>query len=115
MAKKSIQERERKRVKIALKYKKKKEQIKSELNAIYASYEQNNRTMTADQFARLQEAQKKLQKLPRDASTVRQTRRCRMPGCGRARGVYRKVGLCRVHFRQTVQQAQAPGFRMASW
>lgn len=55
----------------------------------------------------------KMEKLPRDASTVRLRNRC--PINGRPRGTYRKVGVCRGLFRNWVMEGYLPGFVMASW
>mgnify|MGYP003423297778 CR=1 FL=1 len=44
---------------------------------------------------------------------VRAYTRCRR--CGRSRSVYRKFGLCRIHFRELADQGKIPGVRMASW
>jgi small subunit ribosomal protein S14 len=35
--------------------------------------------------------------------------------CGRPRGNYRKVGLCRIHMRVAVMSGQVPGMRKSSW
>ena len=39
--------------------------------------------------------------------------RCKI--CGRARGVYRKFGVCRIHFRAMASDGLIPGVRKASW
>ncbi|MEK6544843.1 MAG: type Z 30S ribosomal protein S14 [Elusimicrobiota bacterium] len=39
--------------------------------------------------------------------------RCRL--CGRARGVYRDFGLCRICTRQLAHKGHIPGLRKASW
>jgi ribosomal protein S14 len=39
--------------------------------------------------------------------------RCRL--CGRARGVYRKFGICRICFRSMASQGLIPGVKKASW
>lgn len=57
--------------------------------------------------------QTKLQKLKRNTSPSRLTRRCVQ--CGRPRGVYRKFGLCRVHLREALMRGDIPGGRKASW
>lgn len=44
---------------------------------------------------------------------VRHRNRCRV--CGRPRGVYRKFGLCRIHFRDLALQGYLPGVTKASW
>jgi small subunit ribosomal protein S14 len=57
--------------------------------------------------------QAQLEKMPRDSSYVRVRNRC--PFNGRARGTYRKVGVCRSLFRQWVMEGYLPGFVMSSW
>jgi small subunit ribosomal protein S14 len=59
------------------------------------------------------DAQSKLQKLPRDASPVRQRNRCELSG--RPRGVYRKFGLGRNKLREATMRGDVPGLRKASW
>lgn len=55
----------------------------------------------------------KMEKLPRDSSAVRLTRRCNITG--RARGVYRKFGLCRNELRKRAMLGEIPGLVKASW
>lgn len=59
------------------------------------------------------QAQAKLQKLPRDASPVRQRKRCVLTG--RPRGVYRKFGLSRTKLREATMRGDVPGLRKSSW
>ena len=59
------------------------------------------------------QAQIAFQKLPRDASPVRQTRRCRITG--RPDGVYRKFGMCRHKLREAAMRGDVPGLTKASW
>ena len=80
MAKKSMVERELKRAKTVAKYAAKRAQLKEVIANQSASEEER------------WEAQIALQKLPRNASPVRQQRRCQITG--RPHGVYRKFGLC---------------------
>lgn len=54
-----------------------------------------------------------LESMPRDASKVRLTRRCRMTG--RAHGVYRKFGLGRNELRRRAMLGEVPGLVKASW
>jgi len=54
-----------------------------------------------------------LQKLPRDASPVRQNTRC--PICGRTRGYLRDFGVCRICFRELALEGKIPGVRKSSW
>jgi small subunit ribosomal protein S14 len=43
----------------------------------------------------------------------RRESRCKL--CGRPRAVYRKFGLCRIHFRELADKGVIPGMRKASW
>lgn len=55
----------------------------------------------------------KLEKMPRDSSYVRLSRRCRLTG--RVRGVYRKFGLCRNELRRRAMSGEVPGLVKSSW
>lgn len=101
MAKKSMIARENKRQKTVDKYAAK----RAELKAIIAS------PASADDDR--WNAQVQLQKLPRDASPVRQQRRCRITG--RPHGVYRKFGLCRHKLREAAMRGDCPGLVKSSW
>ena len=57
------------------------------------------------------EAQMQLQKLPRNASPVRQQRRCQITG--RPHGVYRKFGLCRNKLREAAMRGDV--LPVSSW
>jgi small subunit ribosomal protein S14 len=35
--------------------------------------------------------------------------------CGRARGVLRKFGLCRICFRELAHKGEIPGIKKSSW
>ncbi len=59
------------------------------------------------------EAQIKLQKLPRNASPVRVVNRCSQTG--RPRGYVRKFGISRVALRQLALEGQIPGVVKSSW
>jgi small subunit ribosomal protein S14 len=52
-------------------------------------------------------------KLVRGRDLIRLQRRCQI--CGRARAVYRKFGICRIHFRILASDGLIPGVRKASW
>lgn len=58
-------------------------------------------------------ARLKLQALPRNASPVRQRRRCALTG--RPRGVFRKFGLGRNKLREIAMKGEIPGVVKASW
>jgi small subunit ribosomal protein S14 len=101
MAKTSMVEREKKRAKVRAKYAVK----RAALKAIIA-----DRNVSDDERW---EAQLKLQKLPRDASPVRERRRCGITG--RPHGVYRKFGLGRNKLREAAMRGDVPGLVKASW
>tara|TARA_R110000823_G_scaffold295738_1_gene415509 strand:+ start:7921 stop:8226 length:306 start_codon:yes stop_codon:yes gene_type:complete len=101
MAKKSMVAREKKRTQTVAKYAAKRAALKAVLVDTGASDEEK------------WEAQVRLQKLPRDASPVRQQRRCRVTG--RPHGVYRKFGLCRNKLREAAMRGDVPGLVKASW
>ena len=54
-----------------------------------------------------------LAKLPKDASPVRLTNRCRISG--RRRGYLRKFGVSRITFREMALNGLIPGVTKASW
>lgn len=101
MAKTSMIVKERKRSKTVAKFAAKRAAIKAVLKSMKASDEEK------------WEAQVKLQKMPRDASPVRQVRRCRITG--RPHGVYRKFGMCRNKLREAAMRGDVPGLTKASW
>lgn len=101
MAKRSMIERETKRLKLADKFATKRAALKETINSVTASDE--------DKW----DAQIKLQKMPRDASPVRQRRRCQITG--RPHGVYRKFGMCRNKLREHAMKGDIPGLTKASW
>lgn len=101
MAKLSMKERERRRTETVAKYAAKRKQLKAIIS--------NPRTSDEERWA----AQQQFQKLPRDASPVRQRRRCAITG--RSRGVYRKFGLCRNKLREAAMRGDVPGLVKASW
>ena len=101
MAKQSMIEREKKRAKTVAKYARK----RAELKATIA-----NRNLSDDERW---EAQLKLQALPRNASPVRQQRRCGITGHPHA--VYRKFGLGRNKLREAAMRGDVPGLVKASW
>lgn len=101
MAKNSMVEREKKRAKTVAKYAAKRAALKAVISDRNASDE--------DRW----EAQLKLQALPRNASPVRQQRRCGLTG--RPHGVYRKFGLARNKLREAAMRGDVPGLVKASW
>lgn len=101
MAKKSMIAREKKRTQTVARYAVKRAALKAILVDMQASDDEK------------WEAQVKLQKLPRDASPVRQRRRCQITG--RPHGVYRKFGLCRNKLREAAMRGDIPGLVKSSW
>ena len=101
MAKKSMVAREDKRARTVAKYAAKRAKLKETIADV---------NVTDD--ARW-EAQIALQKLPRNASPVRQRRRCQITG--RPHGVYRKFGLCRNKLREAAMRGDVPGLVKSSW
>jgi small subunit ribosomal protein S14 len=101
MAKTNMVEREKRRARIVKQYAAKRAQLKELIRSPKTSPE-----------ARAA-AQAKLQSLPRDASPVRQRKRCAITG--RSRGVYRKFGLSRVKIREVANRGEIPGLSKASW
>lgn len=101
MAKASMIARENKRTRTVAKYAAKRAELKALLKDPEASDD--------DKW----NAQVKLQKMPRDASPVRQQNRCRLTG--RPHGVYRKFGLCRNKLREAAMRGDVPGLTKASW
>ena len=101
MAKKSMIAREEKRAQTVAKYAAKRAQLKETINNFDASDEER------------WDAQIQLQKLPRNASPVRQRRRCQITG--RPHGVYRKFGLCRNKLREAAMRCDVPGLVKSSW
>ncbi len=89
MAKKSWIAREKKRRKTYEKYKEKRRELKEQGKWV------------------------ELQKLPRDASPVRQNNRC--PISGRTRGYIREFGVSRIVFRELALKGHIPGVRKSSW
>jgi small subunit ribosomal protein S14 len=101
MAKKSMIERQTKRLKTVQRYAAKR-----------AEYRRIIRSPSSTDEER-QTAQQKLQALPRDASPVRLRNRCSVTG--RPHGYYRKFGLGRNKLREATMRGDIPGLSKASW
>jgi small subunit ribosomal protein S14 len=101
MAKQALINREEKRAKLAEKFAAKRETLLATIN--------NQSLSEEERFA----ARLKLQQLPRNASPVRQRRRCAITG--RPRGVFRKFGLGRSKLREIALKGEIPGVTKASW
>ena len=101
MAKKSMVQRELKRLKMVEKYSVKRLALKSVIKHINASNDEKEL------------AQKKLNAMPRDSSPSRMRKRCSITG--RPHGVYRKFGLARNKLRESAMKGEIPGLTKASW
>jgi small subunit ribosomal protein S14 len=100
MAKKSMIEREKKRIKLYNKYALK----RTNLLKKYQS---------TDNFNMKLEIHSKLQKLPRNSAKTRIRNRCWKTG--RPRGVFQDFGLSRHVFREMAHQCLLPGVTKSSW
>nr|YP_008965719.1 chloroplast 30S ribosomal protein S14 [Porphyridium purpureum]ATJ02917.1 30S ribosomal protein S14 [Porphyridium purpureum]BAO23695.1 chloroplast 30S ribosomal protein S14 [Porphyridium purpureum] len=100
MAKKSMIERETKRIKLEKRYSQKREQIKIAMKI-------------ADTFELKLELQAKLQKLPLNSAKVRIRNRCWVTG--RSRGYFRDFGLSRHVLREMAHEGLLPGVTKSSW
>jgi small subunit ribosomal protein S14 len=101
MPKTSAIERNKKRIKLVAKYAKQRTELKATLA---------NPASTDEEFFA---AQKKMQKMPRDASPVRIRNRCSMSG--RPRAYIGKFGVSRITFRELALAGKIPGVIKSSW
>ncbi|MEN8719531.1 MAG: 30S ribosomal protein S14 [Oceanococcaceae bacterium] len=101
MAKKSMIAREHKRAQAALRFAKKRTELKAVIN--------NPNTPFDEKFQAVQA----LAKLPRDGSVVRRQTRCAITG--RPHAVYKRFGLCRNKLRELAMKGEIPGLTMSSW
>ncbi|MGA1664217.1 MAG: 30S ribosomal protein S14 [Burkholderiaceae bacterium] len=101
MAKLSMINREKKREALVKKYAAKRA-------ALFAVIQDQSKSEEERYEARLA-----LQKLPRNASPVRQRNRCQLTG--RPRGTYRLFGLGRMKIREAAFRGEIPGLTKASW
>ena len=101
MPKTSAIQRNKKRIRLSAKFAKK----RAELKAILA----NPKTLDDEFFA----AQKKLQKIPKNALPVRIRNRCSLSG--RPRGYIRRFGVSRITFRELALFGKIPGVIKSSW
>ncbi|SFU78908.1 SSU ribosomal protein S14P [Nitrosomonas eutropha] len=101
MAKKSIVNRNIKRMEIVKKY----AIHRSELIAVLKD--------TQSDIEQKAIARNLLQGLPRNSSPVRLRQRCVLTG--RPRGVYKKFGLGRIKLREIAMRGEIPGVIKASW
>ena len=100
MAKKSMIERHKKRVRMYELYRHRRKVFR----------EKRNRT---EDVTKTFEYGSILQKFPRNSAAVRVNRRCIITG--RPKGVYRVYGLSRQVFREMAHQGLLPGITKSSW
>ncbi len=101
MAKSCMVNREIKRNRLVQKYAAKRTELKAAI--INPSLSEEERTAAVE----------KLNKMPRDASSVRLRNRCNITG--RPHGYYRKFGLGRNKLREAAMRGDVPGLVKASW
>lgn len=100
MAKKSMIEREKKRIRLEKKYSLKRKNL-------LLQYQM------ADNFINKIEIHSKIQQLPRNSAKTRIRNRCWKTG--RPRGVFRDFGISRHVFREMAHQCLLPGVTKSSW
>ena len=101
MAKKSMIERELKREKTVRRFAAKRAKLKEIIRNPGSTDQERD------------DAQAKLQAMPRNASPVRMRNRCNISG--RPHGYYRKFGLGRNKLREAAMRGEIPGLTKASW
>ena len=101
MAKRSVINRELGRQRLVGKYAERRKELKDVLRNPESTYEDR------------EEAQRRLNALPRNSSPVRLQNRCRLTG--RAHAYYRKFGLGRNKLREAAMSGDIPGLVKASW
>lgn len=101
MAKRSMKNRELKRLSLIKKYAARRAELRTRIKDMSLSEEE--RIL----------ARKKLNMLPRDSSPSRLRNRCSITG--RPHGFYRKFGLGRNKLREAAMRGDVPGLVKASW
>ena len=101
MAKTSSIQRNLKRIRLAKKFLKKRENLKKIIK--------NRKLPLEDRFA----AQLKLAKIPRNSSKTRIRNRCEISG--RPHGFYRKLKISRIALRDLASKGKIPGMTKSSW
>ena len=101
MAKTSSIQKNLKRIKLAEKFLKKRQNLKKIIK--------NKKLPLEERFA----AQLKLAKLPRNSAKIRIRNRCEITG--RPHGVYRKLKISRIALRQLASSGKIPGMTKSSW
>ena len=101
MAKTSAIQRNLKRIKLAKKFFKKRQNLKKIIN--------NKKLPLEERF----KAQLKLAKIPRNSARIRIRNRCEISG--RPHGVYRKLKISRIALRDLASKGIIPGMTKSSW
>ena len=101
MAKLSVVNREARRRRLVVKYAARRTALKAVIRNPETTWDER------------EEAQRKLNALPRNSSPVRVQNRCRLTG--RPHAYYRKFGLGRNKLREAVMNGDVPGLVKASW
>ena len=101
MAKKSSIQKNLKRIKLSIKFSKKRENLKKIIK--------NKKLPLTERF----DAQLKLAKIPRNSARVRIRNRCEITG--RPHGVYRKLKISRIALRELASEGKIPGMTKSSW
>ena len=101
MAKTSSIQRNLKRIRLAKKFLKKRENLKKIIK--------NRKLPLEDRFA----AQLKLAKIPKNSSKTRIRNRCEITG--RPHGFYRKLKISRIALRDLALKGKIPGMTKSSW
>lgn len=101
MAKRSVINREAKRRKLIAKFAETRQSLKAIIKSGDSTYEER------------ENAQMKLNALPRNSCPVRVQNRCRLTG--RPHSYYRKFGLGRNKLREAAMCGDVPGLVKASW
>ena len=101
MAKTSSIQRNLKRIKLAKKFLKKRENLRKIIR--------NKKLPLEERFA----AQLKLAKIPRNSAKIRIRNRCEITG--RPHGFYRKLKISRIALRDLASKGRIPGMTKSSW
>ena len=101
MAKVSSIQKNLKRIRLAKKFLKKREDLKKIIK--------NKKLPLAERFT----AQLKIAKLPRNSARIRIRNRCEITG--RPHGVYRKLRISRIALRDLASKGKIPGMTKSSW
>ena len=99
MAKESMKAREGKRQNLVAKYAARKAELK--------------KLAKSEDYDVAYEANRALQNLPKNASSVRLHNRCQLTG--RPKGYIRQFGISRIQFREMASAGLIPGVKKASW